>query len=71
MNSVEKNVWYESPAFFNIVQTALDPPSLVLNNHVADFYKGLLKKCVNVCCNKILQNSVYICGGKYPIYSKI
>ena len=42
--------------FFNIVQTAFDPP-LVLNIYVANFLEQLLKKCVNVCRDKILQNN--------------
>ena len=47
--------------FFSIVQTAFDPPSLVLNIYIADFSKGLLKKCVNACrdkCVKIVSESL-------------
>ena len=47
--------------FFNIVQTAFDPPPLFLNIYVADFSKGLLKKCVNACrdkCVKIVRKSL-------------
>ena len=40
--------------FFNIVQTALDPP-LVLNLYVADFSYELLKKCVNACRDKYVK----------------
>ena len=44
--------------FFNIVQTAFDPPpSLVLNMYVENFLERLLKKCVNVCRDKIQQNN--------------
>ena len=39
-------------SFFNIVQTAFDPP-LVLNMYVAIFFDQLFKKCVNLCRDKI------------------
>ena len=42
--------------FSNIVQKAFDPPPLVLNMYVANFFKELLKKCVNVCPVKNRQN---------------
>ena len=45
--------------FFNIVQKAFcppPPPPLVLNIYGADFSEGPLKKCVNVCPDKIRQN---------------
>ena len=42
-------------SFFNIVQTAFDPP-LVLNMYVANVFE-LSKKCVNVCSDKIRQNN--------------
>ena len=50
-------------SFFNIVQTAFDPPPppLVLNIYVADFSKGLLKRCINACrdkCVKIVRKSL-------------
>ena len=48
--------------FFNIVQTAFDPPPLVLNMYVANFFERLFKKCVNACHDKIRQNNAYICG---------
>ena len=47
--------------FFNIVQIALDNPR----------FKGILKKSVNVCRDKISQNSAKIFGGKCPIYQQI
>jgi len=46
--------------FFNIVQRAFDPPPL-FEQYVADFSKGLLKKCVNACrdkCVKIVRKSL-------------
>ena len=46
-----------SAFFFNIVQTAFDPP-LVLNMHVANFFDRLLKKCVNVCRDNFWQNNI-------------
>ena len=33
------------------------PPSLVLNMYVANFFKRILKKCVNACHDKIRQNN--------------
>ena len=45
-----------SVVFFNIVQTAFDPP-LVLNMYVANFFERLLKKCVDACHYKIQQNN--------------
>ena len=41
--------------FFNIVQTAFDPPPLVLNMYVANYFDRLLKKSLNVCRDKIRQ----------------
>ena len=68
LNNVKKKqmIWYRGSSltklsvFFNIVQTAFDPPPpLVLNIYVADFSKGLLKKWVNACRDKCVktQNS--------------
>ena len=51
----------KSSVFFNIVQTAFDPPPSFLNIYVADFSKGLLKKCVKACrdkCVKIVRKSL-------------
>ena len=45
------------------------PPPLVLNIYVADFSKGLLKRCVNACrdkCVKIVRKSL----GKNVQYTK-
>ena len=56
--------------FLNIVQTAFDPPPLVLNIYVADSSKGLLKRCVNACrdkCVKIVRKSL----EKISKYQKI
>ena len=56
-------------SFFNIVQTAFDPP-LVLNMYVANFFEQLLKKCANVSAtkfDKIMRKSV----GKCQTYPKI
>ena len=52
-----KPYYTNSEVFFNNVQTAFDPPHLVLNMYVANFLDELLKKCVNVCLNKIWQNN--------------
>ena len=54
-----KPTYTNSAVFLNIVQTAFDPPppSLVLNMYVANIFDQLLKKCVNVCRNKIRQNN--------------
>ena len=46
--------------FSSIVQTAVDPPPLVLN-----IFVNFFKKCVNVCCNK--RKSV----GKCQIYQTL
>ena len=54
----------KSSVFFNIAQTALDPPSLILNIYVANFSKGLLKECINACrdkCIKIVSKSLGKC----------
>ena len=52
----------KSYVFLNIVQTAFaPPPPSFLNIYVADFSKGLLKKCVNACrdkCVKIVRKSL-------------
>ena len=54
-----ESIIHQKRVFFNIVQMAFDttPPPLVLNMYVAIFLKDL-KKCVNVCGDKIQQNYV-------------
>ena len=46
--------------FLTLFKRPLTPP-LVLNIYVADFSKGLLKRCVNACrdkCVKIVRKSL-------------
>ena len=55
--------------FWTLFKRPLTPPPLVLNIYVADFSKGLLKKCVNACrdkCVKIVRKSL----GKNVQYTK-
>ena len=42
-------------SFLFIVSGTPLPILLVLNIYVADFSKGLLKKCVNACSNKCVK----------------
>ena len=52
----------KSSVFFLILfKRPLTPPPSFLNIYVADFSKGLLKKCVNTCrdkCVKIMRKSL-------------
>ena len=44
---------YQIVCFF--LTASAPPPPLVMNIYVADFSKGLLKKCTNACCGKCVK----------------
>ena len=49
----------KNAGFFDIVQNAFYPrlPPLAFDIYVANFFEGLFKNWVNVCCDKIWQSN--------------
>ena len=55
--TIREDIKTISAVFLTLFKRPSPLPPLVLNMYVANFFDRLLKKCVNVCRDKIRQNN--------------